>query len=180
MPGRISCLGLIKLQFTFLSLLPLFPLFCFTILKELFAYRLLYERKENGLCFCSHKYTFMPPAWLSVIKERMWLNFPRLGFTSPVVYTVQKSFYTSKFVLFLIFFIYGEWSLLGPGGSAFDVSNALFLHIFVHEICLYETESNISHPVCVIFKPYPPRSFSSVRAYVWLYHAYSNTLFHCQ
>lgn len=107
----------------------------------------------------------------------MWSNFPRLGFTSTVVYTVQKSFYTSKFFLFLIFFIYGKWSLLGPGGAAFDVSNALFLHIFAHEICLYETESNISHPVCVIFKPYPPRSFSSVRAYVWLYHAYSNTLF---
>lgn len=82
-----------------------------------------------------------------------------------------------SFPYFFFLFIYGKWSLLGPGGAAFDVSNALFLHIFVHEICLYETESNIPHPVCVIFKPYPPRSFISVRAYVWLYHAYSNTLF---
>ncbi len=101
MPGHISHLGLITFQFTFLSLSSSFFI---TILKELLAYMLLYERKGNRLCFCSRKYTFVPPAWLSVIKERMWLNFPRLGFTSTVVYTVQKSFYTSKFFLFLIFF----------------------------------------------------------------------------
>lgn len=95
--------------FQFTSLL---SYFCITILKELLAYMLLYERKGNELCFCSRKYTFVPPAWLSVIKERMWLNFPRLGFTSTVVYAVQKSFYTSKFFLFLICIFFHLWRMI--------------------------------------------------------------------
>lgn len=68
----------------------------------------------------------------------MWLNFPRLGFTSTTVCTKE---FIHLNILFHFFFIYKKRSLCQPGGAAFDVLNALFLHMFVHEILLYETES---------------------------------------
>lgn len=85
----------------------LLPLFSNTLTKELLTYCICVyiKEKEMGFAFVHVSILhFVSPAWLSVIKERMWLNFPRLGFACTVVYTVQKSFYTSKFFLFLIFF----------------------------------------------------------------------------
>ncbi len=118
--------------FHFTSLL---SYFCITILKELLAYMLLYERKGNGLCFCSRKYTFVPPAWLSFIKERMWLNFPRLGFTSTVVYAVQKSFYTSKFFLFLIYIFFSF--MVNDPFSCPEVLPLMFQTPFPSYICAW-------------------------------------------
>lgn len=102
-PGNIS----IKKCFLFITLF--FPAFSNTLTKELLTYCICVyiKEKEMGFAFVNVSILhFVSPAWLSVIKGRMWLNFPRLGFASTVVYTVQKSFYTSKFFLFLIFYFF--------------------------------------------------------------------------
>lgn len=108
-PGNIS----IKKCFLFITLF--FPAFSNTLTKELLTYCICVyiKEKEMGFAFVNVSILhFVSPAWLSVIKGRMWLNFPRLGFASTVVYTVQKSFYTSKFFLFLIFYFFHLWKMI--------------------------------------------------------------------